>query len=54
MPNSKKAQWATWLADTETLRASLDTADTNEQALARFLRGVLRDAERVESDADRG
>lgn len=54
MANSKKSQWATWVADTETLRASLNKMDPNEQALERFLRNIQKTAVRVASDRDKG
>jgi hypothetical protein len=54
MPNTKKSQWATWVSDTATLRASLNPTDPHEQALFRFLRQVEKELVRVQSDRDKG
>jgi len=54
VPNSKKTQFTQWLADTATMRASLNQLDQHEGALYRFLRKVEKEAERVKSDRDKG
>lgn len=54
MPNTKKSQWATWLGQTQTLRASLNPLDPNELALYKFLRNIEKTAVRVDSDRDKG
>lgn len=54
MPNTKKTQYAQWLSDTATLRASLNPLDKHEQSLYRFIRSVEKQAARVKSDADAG
>lgn len=54
MPNTKKAEFNTWVTDTAVLRDSLNPLDDNENALYQFLRQVEKELPRVQSDRDAG